>query len=707
MTNKHNAETANANLKNCISSTLTLLVLLLGSIHSTRAQQVRALPKVQLNRTRVVDPNFDGDALEVPMSLSDIAKGIPNSGSPVGPRMSVDASSLKNLDAQRGNQLRPESLQNTIPFWEGSFSYQGLDYKYKMVGTDPQTTNQTTVIPTVIVPLRFLFPDGQVFDASTEMDRGETAIQRIIESPIFQNYDFVLNGTHVGNTQFGDAFQRANFWDSVSTRAKNYHVLLGQPTVLPSVTVVVPAEMASYYTEPISGKVIPLVDELFLRDQTKAAAPSLGISPRSLPIVLWGKVFASFPDRPGVPGIIAFHGAFSNGGNAQTCIGTSYLVDEGAINVNDPDVFALSHEVVEWLDNPFVDRYAPGWNFPFIQPHEVCDSQFTLDQWEVADPVEFFIQSRIALPGGPFTYHVTEAVFIDYFTRMRSRSVNGQYSMFTIGAPFGLRSEPSSPCAGHVEVEKTLFDIPGAVMSAVTGINNIGGAVGDYVIGNRYRGFLLTSSGLSALDFPGASETLPQYLNDKGDVVGYFIDNLGLPHGFLYSQGHWTQIDFPGSSDTILFGINAQGDMVGAFDATQPITHGFTFINGKFTQIDTPYGIQSAPTGINDLGVITGNAWDDLNDDPVAFTLTKGNFRTFNFPGAFKTLLSAINNQNDLVGLFYDAEGPWGFVTVNGYPHRVWSSAIGINDLQQICGATFDVQSGTYKGFIGTLPLHK
>jgi hypothetical protein len=90
-----------------------------------------------------------------------------------------------------------------------------------MVGTDPQKSNETTVIPTVIVPLRFIFPDGQVFDAGTENVDGESAIQRIINSPVFQNYDFVSGGTHVGNTQFGDAFQRANFWDSVSTRAKN------------------------------------------------------------------------------------------------------------------------------------------------------------------------------------------------------------------------------------------------------------------------------------------------------------------------------------------------------------------------------------------------------------------------------------------------------------------------------------------------------
>jgi hypothetical protein len=127
------------------------------------------------------------------------------------------------------------------------------------------------VIPTVLIPLRFVFADGNVFDASTDIIDGQTAIQGFVNSPIFQNYNFNNNqGTYffggmaglvkVGNTQYGDAFQRANFWDSVSTRAPNYHVLLGQPTVLPTQTINVPNGSFSYYLNPFSGQLVPLVD---------------------------------------------------------------------------------------------------------------------------------------------------------------------------------------------------------------------------------------------------------------------------------------------------------------------------------------------------------------------------------------------------------------------------------------------------------------
>src|SRR6185369_9456020 len=129
----------------------------------------------------------------------------------------------------------------------------------------------------------------------------------------------------------------------------------------------------------------------------------------------------------------------------------------------------------------------------------------------------------------------------------------------------GLPSEPSTPCTGHVEVDKTLFSIPGASFTAIAGINNSGATVGYYFDATGGHGFSLQRSQLSRLDFPGASTTIPRNLNDKGDIVGYFYDSAGFPHGFSYSNGQWTRIDFPGSVDTALFGINAAGEIVGAF----------------------------------------------------------------------------------------------------------------------------------------------
>ena len=80
-----------------------------------------------------------------------------------------------------------------------------------MVGTDPKRRSATTVIPTVIIPMRFIFENGLIYDASADNIDGQTSVQGMINSPVFQNYDFVSGGVHVGNTQYADAFQRANF----------------------------------------------------------------------------------------------------------------------------------------------------------------------------------------------------------------------------------------------------------------------------------------------------------------------------------------------------------------------------------------------------------------------------------------------------------------------------------------------------------------
>src|SRR5262249_19799340 len=74
----------------------------------------------------------------------------------------------------------------TIPYWSDSFSYQGFTYKYSMVGTDPKRGSATTIVPTVVIPMRFVFENGLVFDASADNIDGQTSVQGIINSPVFQ-----------------------------------------------------------------------------------------------------------------------------------------------------------------------------------------------------------------------------------------------------------------------------------------------------------------------------------------------------------------------------------------------------------------------------------------------------------------------------------------------------------------------------------------
>src|SRR5262249_55918288 len=149
----------------------------------------------------------------------------------------------------------------------------------------------------VIVPLRFVFVNG-VEDVGTELFEGQTAATAIANSPLFNPYPFNVHGVMVGNTQYPDAFQRANFWNFVSTRSRNYHVLLGAPLILPSQTINVPADKGQYGPNPGDS----FVDFDYMVQQVQSLIGQLNLSPRSLPIFVTGNTTMVFS--------LGFHSAF-------------------------------------------------------------------------------------------------------------------------------------------------------------------------------------------------------------------------------------------------------------------------------------------------------------------------------------------------------------------------------------------------------------
>src|SRR5262249_5718084 len=58
-----------------------------------------------------------------------------------------------------------------LPHWTSSFRVEGIDYPFTVVGTDP-AANQATVVPTVVIPYRFVFADGGVVDATQDIIDG-------------------------------------------------------------------------------------------------------------------------------------------------------------------------------------------------------------------------------------------------------------------------------------------------------------------------------------------------------------------------------------------------------------------------------------------------------------------------------------------------------------------------------------------------------
>ncbi len=604
-----------------------------------------------------------------------------------GPSSSINGT----LNAQIFNS--PNTNLTAFPTWSGSFSYHGLTYEYRMVGTDPKRGSATTVVPTVLIPLRFVFADGSVYDASTDPVDGQNQIQAILNSPIFQNHDYVIEGSDVGNTQYGDAFQRANFWKSVSKGSPNYHVLLGAPDVTPLQTINVPNGAFGYLTDPDTQQVFPVVNSRYLNIQIFTIMQALNIGPQTLPIFLTGTV--SQPESWG------YHAAFSDG-SGRTLIVTPYLPHDVAYyGQHVPDLYVLSHEVVEWIDDPFAVNFVPGFTFTGQPPQAQCSSTAFGDPLEVGDPLVFTDASIIPISSAAGTYHVTDAVFLDFFTRSdKSKSVNGQYSLFD-AAP-----GPAVPCIGHVEVGYDFFLFPGAKRTTGLGINNVGQIVGDYLDNsNRTHGYLLDHGNFTSIDFPGARATVAYKVNDSGQIVGYFLDSTGLPHGFLERQGSFIEIDFPGAVDTIVFGINAGGDMAGAYDDANFITHSFVLRNGSFQSFDSPYAGQSEALAINDFGVASGINYNNPVSGPITgFVKDESEFSPYLIGGSYKTFPYSINNGGQLAGNFLNTNG-WanGFVTIYGYPYQVFGFSYGNNDKNQIVGA-YNFGGGHIFGYVADLP---
>lgn len=118
------------------------------------------------------------------------------------------------------------------------------------------------------------------------------------------------------------------------------------------------------------------------------------------------------------------------------------------------------------------------------------------------------------------------------------------------------------------------------VSVAATGINNNNLICGFIVDSSgSTEGFLKPMSGGLATEFEVPKSKMTQFLgcNASGMAVGFFQRKDGIPHGVLYDPGSgtWTQVDAPeGAQGTVLNGINDKGDMVGFYMDNVGNTHG-------------------------------------------------------------------------------------------------------------------------------------
>jgi hypothetical protein len=172
---------------------------------------------------------------------------------------------------------------------------------------------------------------------------------------------------------------------------------------------------------------------------------------------------------------------------------------------------------------------------------------------------------------------------------------------------------------------------------------------------------------ITTFDYPGTGNlTLPQKINERGDVVGEFIDSSGVTRGFIrFSNGTFSD-PIVDPNDTVGFtegrGINNSRTVAGDYVISDGTLHSFFWSGGTFTEYDVPATVQTNLLSINDGGDFTGGFDPDGSGIFQGFISVDGTLSSFSVPGAAGTFAYEINNSEELtVGYYIDG------VVLHGY----------------------------------------
>jgi len=198
------------------------------------------------------------------------------------------------------------------------------------------------------------------------------------------------------------------------------------------------------------------------------------------------------------------------------------------------------------------------------------------------------------------------------------------------------------------------------------GVNNAGVIVGDYVDSKSVQhGMILAGKKLTTVDNKACSAIsglggISFYgVNSLGAVAGWCTSSkTGLDTGFVYSKGKFTPVNFPKSNGTQATGINDKGEVVGLYLDSANLTHGFSKIGTKYTSISVKGGTNTVAWGVNNAGQITVYTTNSAGTfDSYLMTGTK--LKKIDNPGAGTTgtIVHTPSNVGDIDGTYYDTAG--------------------------------------------------
>lgn len=429
-------------------------------------------------------------ALGTALLVSVLATASVNAAPP--PVQVIDDAALKAMTTTIGGaDVLPTT--RTVAHWWGSTldPNNGVTYGYNMVGANPNNctgagcsvTIETDITPIIVNIGGMTFSGSDVLPATLASpqfalnDYGSTpaatAAGAFPNAPaLIRGAGGVLSQGDAGvPLQLQDATMRAQF---NMTGSSNYHLIL-HPNVLPTVTINVPQNQGTLLQ---SGRGVIFADISISWWAAQIQNLETKADPTHLPVYLTNNVLLHIGNNVLNCCVIGFHGtrAAGNGGGSNNSNGNAevqtfawaswvqpgiYARPNGGTDWALQDIHALSHEIAEWADDPFVNNTVEPWLTP-TAPQYGCTGVL-----ETGDPVVAigFAMGHNTFQQGPNPngsqsadgyYHPEDEAFLPWFMRTAPNHVSeptqsispniGRYTLMGDLNPFAGFRQPATGC---------------------------------------------------------------------------------------------------------------------------------------------------------------------------------------------------------------------------------------------------------------------
>ncbi len=374
----------------------------------------------------------------------------------------------------------------TVPHWSGSTldPSTGVTYGYNMVGANPNTCSGTDCDVTVtvdIIPLNVTVAD--------EAFNGTEVVAATVASPVFALNDYgstpfasadnfpnsprfikgpggVLSQNDAGNQlQFADATMRSHF---NQTGSSPYHLRLN-PVLHDAINIDIPSGQGAA-VQNARGVHAARVKYDWWRGRLQNLQASLGyVDPTHLSLYLTKDLQLYCGNDPLAVCAGGFHGAGndagegSQNGNGNQPVSTFAWASYASPGLNatwaQQDIYGVSHEVAEWVNNPFVTNTTPPWGFP--TQGNACVSNL-LETGDAPVNIGFAMGTNVSFqgpnPNGTQTadgyYHPTDLLFVPWLMHVAPNNISestqspsaniGRYTLMGDLNPLAAFHQPST-----------------------------------------------------------------------------------------------------------------------------------------------------------------------------------------------------------------------------------------------------------------------